>query len=272
MSNDHDGLAGEVWMLTMLVAVVISVIIGESVIERWHVWWMTESGAAIIVGLIIGGGAYATVKHTNLLTLEHLEFNPEFFTLLLLPPIIFESGYNLNHFFFFSNLGGILLYAFAGTIINFLLIGFALALLALDGYRRVSLLTFVVPLLALAVPILDTGLSILRRIRTGQPIFLADRLHMHHRLLESEGSPRSAVIQFYVLTGAFMCQQTGLVELFLLSVSHHYWLPKSLFKLTEMLPGYPSRNLCLQMLLSDQQVKLDCGQSTWTLGNTWFCM
>lgn len=84
-----------------------------------------------------------------------------------------------------------------------LLIGFSLALLALDGYRRVSVLTFVVPLLALAVPILDTTLSIVRRIRTRQPIFLADRLHMHHRLLESEGSARSAVLQFYLLTAAF---------------------------------------------------------------------
>lgn len=84
-----------------------------------------------------------------------------------------------------------------------LLIGFCLALLALDGYRRVSFLTFVVPLLALAVPILDTTLSIVRRIRTHRPIFLADRHHMHHRLLETEGSARSAVLQFYFLTAAF---------------------------------------------------------------------
>jgi UDP-GlcNAc:undecaprenyl-phosphate GlcNAc-1-phosphate transferase len=84
-----------------------------------------------------------------------------------------------------------------------LLIGFSLSLLALDGYRRVSVLTFVVPLLALAVPILDTTISIVRRIRTRRPIFLADRQHMHHRLLESEGSARSAVLQFYLLTGAF---------------------------------------------------------------------
>ena len=45
--------------------------------------------------------------------------------------------------------------------------------------------------------------SVVRRIRTGRPIFLADRLHIHHRLLESEGSARSAVLQFYTLTGAF---------------------------------------------------------------------
>jgi UDP-GlcNAc:undecaprenyl-phosphate/decaprenyl-phosphate GlcNAc-1-phosphate transferase len=84
-----------------------------------------------------------------------------------------------------------------------LFIGYALALLALEGYRRVSLITFLAPLLALAVPILDTGLSILRRMRSHAPIFSADRLHMHHRLLEAEGSARAAVLQFYVVTAAF---------------------------------------------------------------------
>ncbi|MDH3212116.1 MAG: undecaprenyl/decaprenyl-phosphate alpha-N-acetylglucosaminyl 1-phosphate transferase [Myxococcales bacterium] len=84
-----------------------------------------------------------------------------------------------------------------------LFIGYVLALLTLAGYQQKSLLTFVVPLLALAVPILDTGLSIVRRIRRGAPIFSADRLHMHHRLLASEGSPRSAVLQFYFLTACF---------------------------------------------------------------------
>jgi UDP-GlcNAc:undecaprenyl-phosphate GlcNAc-1-phosphate transferase len=84
-----------------------------------------------------------------------------------------------------------------------LFIGYALSLLALESYRQVSLLTFVVPILALAVPILDTLLSVLRRLRSGSPIFNADRLHMHHRMLEWEGSMRSAVLQFYILTAAF---------------------------------------------------------------------
>jgi len=84
-----------------------------------------------------------------------------------------------------------------------LFIGFTLALLALEGYKRVSLITFLAPLLALAIPILDTALSILRRVRSHAPIFSADRLHMHHRLLDAEGSPRAAVLQFYFVTAAF---------------------------------------------------------------------
>ena len=86
-----------------------------------------------------------------------------------------------------------------------LFIGFSLSLVALEGYiggyRKASLMTFLVPLLAMAVPLLDTFLSILRRLRAGQPIFSADRHHMHHRLLESEGSDQRAVLSLYFLTG-----------------------------------------------------------------------
>jgi len=84
-----------------------------------------------------------------------------------------------------------------------LFVGFTLSLLALECYRRVSLITLIVPMLALAVPILDTLMSIVRRIVRRRPIFTADRQHMHHRLLAREGSPRAAVIQFYLLTAAF---------------------------------------------------------------------
>jgi UDP-GlcNAc:undecaprenyl-phosphate GlcNAc-1-phosphate transferase len=84
-----------------------------------------------------------------------------------------------------------------------LFVGFTLSVLALEGYRQLSLLPFVVPVLALAVPILDTSLSIVRRLRRGAPLFSADRYHMHHRLLETRGSTRGAVLQFYFLTACF---------------------------------------------------------------------
>ena len=84
-----------------------------------------------------------------------------------------------------------------------LLIGFGLALLALEGYRKAAFLAFIVPVLALAIPLLDTGLSILRRLRSGRGVFSADRLHMHHRLLHREGSHKSAVLMLYFLTGCF---------------------------------------------------------------------
>ena len=51
-------------------------------------------------------------------------FNKEIFFLLLLPPIIFEAGYNMKRLHFFKNIGPIIVYAFAGTLISTVVIAF----------------------------------------------------------------------------------------------------------------------------------------------------
>jgi UDP-GlcNAc:undecaprenyl-phosphate GlcNAc-1-phosphate transferase len=83
------------------------------------------------------------------------------------------------------------------------LTGYSLSILALEGYAKATLLTFVVPILALAVPIIDTGLSIVRRALRGRPIFDPDKAHIHHRMLASAGTHRDAVLSIYFLTGCF---------------------------------------------------------------------
>lgn len=85
-----------------------------------------------------------------------------------------------------------------------LFIGYCLSLLALESYQRVTVVTFLVPLLALAVPLLDTSLSILRRLRRRASVMVADREHIHHRLLKDyHGSHRPAVLSLYFLTACF---------------------------------------------------------------------
>jgi UDP-GlcNAc:undecaprenyl-phosphate GlcNAc-1-phosphate transferase len=84
-----------------------------------------------------------------------------------------------------------------------LLTGFSLSLLALEGYAKATVLTFVVPILALAVPLIDTGLSIVRRALSGRPIFDPDKLHIHHRMLATSGTHRDAVLSIYFLTACF---------------------------------------------------------------------
>jgi len=82
-------------------------------------------------------------------------------------------------------------------------LGFALALVSIQGYRKEAVLTFVVPLLALAVPLIDVALSVLRRLRRGERIFSPDDMHMHHRLLRREGTHRRAVLWLYFQTACF---------------------------------------------------------------------
>jgi len=53
------------------------------------------------------------------------------------------------------------------------------------------------PLLAMFVPILDVTLSVARRLIRGQPIFTADRRHLHHRLLDRGLTPRAVVLLLY---------------------------------------------------------------------------
>ena len=85
-----------------------------------------------------------------------------------------------------------------------LFLGYCLSLIALESYQRVTVVTFLVPLLVLAVPLLDTGLSILRRLRRRSNVMAADREHIHHRLLKDfDGSHRPAVLSLYFLTACF---------------------------------------------------------------------
>src|SRR5207253_1977976 len=54
---------------------------------------------------------------------------------------------------------------------------------------------------ALALPLIEVGLSIFRRFLRNQPIFSADRGHIHHRLLDRGFTPRRAALMLYAVCG-----------------------------------------------------------------------
>ncbi len=73
------------------------------------------------------------------------------------------------------------------------------------AYGASDALALLSPLLVVAavlfIPLLDFGLAVLRRTRAGQHPFHADKMHLHHRLLEIGHSQRRAVLLIYLWAG-----------------------------------------------------------------------
>ncbi len=93
-----------------------------------------------------------------------------------------------------------------------LFIGFVLSALALAGAQKApTLVAVAIPVVSFGLPILETTLSILRRLISGRPIFTADREHIHHKLLASGMSHRQVVIVLYAVSALF-----AMLSLFLL--------------------------------------------------------
>ncbi len=97
-----------------------------------------------------------------------------------------------------------------------LTLGFLLACYgAVWSEKSTTLLSMTAPLLVLAVPLLDVGLAIARRLVRGEPIFGADRAHIHHKLLSKGLTPRRLVLVIYAVCGV------GAVASLLLTVNEN---------------------------------------------------
>lgn len=125
--------------------------------------------------------------------------------------------------------GALMSVALAGSILGFLrfnfnpatiflgdsgslFIGFVLSALALAGAQKApTLVAVAIPVVSFGLPILETLLSILRRLISGRPIFTADREHIHHKLLQMGFSHRQVVMVLYAVSALF-----ALLSLFLL--------------------------------------------------------
>jgi len=85
-----------------------------------------------------------------------------------------------------------------------LFVGFALAAIAIRGSMKSSAaVAIAAPLMALAVPLLDAAVSVIRRLIRGDDVFRADGDHIHHRLLRKGLTPRRAVAILYCVAAAF---------------------------------------------------------------------
>jgi UDP-GlcNAc:undecaprenyl-phosphate GlcNAc-1-phosphate transferase len=111
-------------------------------------------------------------------------------------------------------------------------LGFVLAVTSVRGSQKgPTAVAILVPLLVLGLPLVDTGLAVVRRlIRLGRKgrnkengirymlgnlnqVFLPDRGHIHHRLIDLGLSQRGAVLALYVVGLLFACAAFALVLL-----------------------------------------------------------
>lgn len=102
-----------------------------------------------------------------------------------------------------------------------LLLGYVLATASVIGmFKFYAIVTFILPVLALAVPLSDTICSFTRRMLKGQSPFHADRGHFHHKLLDMGLSQKQAVAVLYAVSAilglaAVLLASTGIIKIVL---------------------------------------------------------
>lgn len=94
-----------------------------------------------------------------------------------------------------------------------LFIGFLLASVSIQGAMKgPTFVAFLTPVVVLGIPILDGTFSIFRRLLSGSSVGVADKKHIHHRLLEKGLTQKQVALALYGVAIAL-----GLVALFISS-------------------------------------------------------
>lgn len=132
-------------------------------------------------------------------------------------------------------LNALVLAALAGSVLGFLVfnfnpasifmgdsgsyfIGYMLATLSIYGsFKSQTAFTFLIPIIAMGVPLLDTVWATIRRFIRGQKLFYPDNDHFHHRLLKMGYSHKRAVVILYAIT-IFL----GILALLTINVTNRY--------------------------------------------------
>lgn len=78
-----------------------------------------------------------------------------------------------------------------------LFLGFMISVISLQGLKNITLISLFIPIIILGIPITDTFFAIIRRKLNNQPISVADKNHMHHRLLTLGFTHLQTVLALY---------------------------------------------------------------------------
>ncbi len=83
-----------------------------------------------------------------------------------------------------------------------LYLGFMIAAISvMSPMKSATVIATILPIFVLALPILDTAMAILRRLKNGRPIMEADKGHLHHRIMNVGMGQKRTVLTLYCISG-----------------------------------------------------------------------
>ena len=157
------------------------------------VWLLACTNAFNLVdgldGLAAGVGFFATLTMLTAALLQH--------NIALACATLPLAGCLLGFLFYNFNPATVFLGDCGSLLIGFLLGCYSIVW----SQKSITLLGMTAPLMALSIPLLDTLLAVARRFLRRQPIFGADRGHIHHRLIDMGLTPKRAVLMIYGICG-----------------------------------------------------------------------
>ena len=80
------------------------------------------------------------------------------------------------------------------------------------AFKSYAVISFAVPILIVGLPLFDAGFAILRRVMHGQNPMVADRGHLHHRLIDMGFSQKQSVFILYAISGVLGITAVTLAE------------------------------------------------------------
>lgn len=84
-----------------------------------------------------------------------------------------------------------------------LFLGYMISVLALLGFKNITVVSLIIPVIILGVPISDTFYAIIRRFVNKQPLSAPDKSHLHHCLLRMGYSHKQTVLIIYAIAALF---------------------------------------------------------------------